>query len=64
MTNRIAVPAAEAAHMLGLPRSRFREYVAAGLLPVPVLIGRDELWRVADLMAAVNGHAMDEGIEW
>ncbi len=53
-TEKILVNDRDAAAMLSMGRSTFREKVRAGLLPSPVRIGGLTRWRVADLQAV--GH--------
>lgn len=54
---KILVNDREAAAMLSMGRSTFREKVRVGLLPAPVYIGGLTRWRVADLLSAVAGLA-------
>lgn len=49
MTDKILVPASEAAAMLSMGRSTFWAAVAKGALPQPIKIGGLTRWRVADL---------------
>lgn len=53
-----------AAYLLSLPVSTFREYVAAGLLPEGIKIGRHRRWGREALGAALAqiGNKADNGI--
>ena len=51
VTERILIPASEAAHMLSMGRSTFWAAVAKGQLPQPIKIGGLTRWRVADLQS-------------
>lgn len=54
----LAVSDTNAAHMLDLPTTKFRELVAAGALPPPVRVADGiERWRVDDLQAILSGKA-------
>lgn len=46
----LAVPAAEAAAVLGLGRSTFDRYSKMGLVPDPVYLGTRPRWRVQELV--------------
>ena len=48
-TDKILIPANEAASLLSMGRSTFWRGVSTGLLPQPVRIGGLVRWRVADL---------------
>jgi hypothetical protein len=62
----IAVGEKTAAKMMDMSPLDFRRLVSAGSLPGPVVISEThERWRVADLVATLNGEAMqDEDITW
>jgi hypothetical protein len=49
--------AAEAAYLLSLAESTFRDYVARGILPAGALIGGKRLWSRARLNEALDGLA-------
>ena len=53
----IAVAERKAAAMLDMKPAEFRKLVASGSLPQPLLIGKEERWRVDDLRAIVSGEA-------
>jgi len=62
---RIAVSEANAAQILDLPRSKFRDLVREGILPPPVELAPGlQRWRVSDLHAILDGQAAREGFEW
>lgn len=64
MTDRLALCAKRAAAALDMPVTRFRAHVAAGTLPPPVRIGRDERWRLDDLKARLDERPVKQEIEW
>jgi hypothetical protein len=49
--------AAEAAYLLSLGESTFRDYVARGILPAGALVGGKRLWSRARLNEALDGLA-------
>jgi excisionase family DNA binding protein len=49
MTDKILVPALEAARLLSIGKSTFWREVAKGTIPAPVKIGGASRWRVEDL---------------
>lgn len=49
VTEKILVPAAEAAALLSMGKSTFWREVAKGTIPEPVKIGGLTRWRVSDL---------------
>jgi predicted DNA-binding transcriptional regulator AlpA len=51
-TEKILIPAAEAAALLSMGKSTFWREVARGTLPAPVKIGGITRWRVDDLHRA------------
>ena len=53
-TDKILVPALEAAQLLSMGRSTFWREVAKGTIPAPVKIGGLTRWRVQDLQASVS----------
>ena len=53
-TDKILVPALEAAKLLSMGRSTFWREVAKGTIPAPVKIGGLTRWRVADLQQQVK----------
>lgn len=53
-TEKILVPAAEAAALLSMGKSTFWREVANGNLPSPIKIGGLTRWRVADLLRCVQ----------
>lgn len=53
-TDRLLVPASEAAKMLSMGRSTFWNKVRLNQLPQPVKIAGITRWRVADLRSFVN----------
>ncbi len=62
MNQKLLVTDREAAAMLSMGRSTFREKVRAGMLPPPVRLGGLTRWRVADLVRAIEG-ATSEAID-
>lgn len=59
-TEKILIPAAEAATLLSMGKSTFWREVARGTIPAPIKIGGLTRWRVADLrrfVEPVNGAA-------
>lgn len=59
MSEKILIPAAEAAAMLSMGRSTFWAAVAKGALPQPVKIGGLTRWRVIDLQRLGSSPAND-----
>lgn len=53
-TDKILVPALEAAKLLSMGKSTFWREVSKGTLPAPVKIGGLTRWRVADLQRALQ----------
>jgi predicted DNA-binding transcriptional regulator AlpA len=53
-TDKILIPAAEAAGLLSMGKSTFWREVAKGTIPAPVKIGGLTRWRVADLQQQVK----------
>jgi predicted DNA-binding transcriptional regulator AlpA len=55
-------PAKEMAHLLSIPVSSFYKYVKEGRLPEGRKLGRNKIWRVDAVLAAVEGlgHSNDE----
>jgi predicted DNA-binding transcriptional regulator AlpA len=56
-TEKILVPAAEAAKMLSIGKSTLWRGAKDGTLPQPIKIGGATRWRVADLLRAVASGA-------
>jgi excisionase family DNA binding protein len=56
-TDKLLVPAAEAARMLSVGRSTFFRYVKDGKLPKPVDLGGLTRWRVSDLRQHIGDPA-------
>ena len=54
-----------AADLLDMTKSMFRDLVAGGILPGPVVIGNCERWDVEALQRAIRGdlETMD-GVQW
>ena len=54
-----------AADLLDMPKKTFRDLVAGGNLPGPVVIGGQERWDVEALQRAIRGdlETMD-GVKW
>lgn len=50
MTEKICIPAAEAAELLSIGRSTFWQAVKDGKLPQPIKIGGSTRWLVSDLL--------------
>lgn len=59
MNQKLLVTDREAAAMLSMGRSTFREKVREGLLPAPVRLGGLTRWRVADLERAFGVPSSD-----
>ena len=53
-TEKILIPAAEAATLLSMGKSTFWREVAKGTIPAPIKIGGLTRWRVADLQQCVQ----------
>ena len=54
-----------AADLLDMPKSTFRELVADGVLPRPVVIGKCERWDVEALTKALRGEPLyEERPQW
>ena len=53
-TDKILIPAAEAATLLSMGKSTFWREVARGTIPAPIKIGGLTRWRVADLRRFVE----------
>ena len=53
------------AGLLDMPKRTFRDLVAGGILPGPVVIGNCERWDVEALQRAIRGdlETMD-GVQW
>lgn len=56
------LPAREMSFLLSIPLSSFRKYAKEGRLPDGIKIGRNKIWRVDAVLAAVEGlyHMHDE----
>ena len=54
-----------AADLLDMPKATFRDLVAAGILPGPMVIGDCERWDVEALQRAIRGELVyDERPSW
>jgi len=53
-TDKILIPAAEAATLLSMGKSTFWREVSRGTIPAPIKIGGLTRWRVADLRRFVE----------
>jgi hypothetical protein len=54
-----------AAELLDMPKSTFRDLVAGGVLPGPMLIGNCERWDVEALTKALRGELLyEERPQW
>lgn len=62
----IAVGEKNAAKMLDLPVTRFRQLVSEGVLPRPRKIGPYERWDADELRAIIRGQMVDgyEDVKW
>lgn len=53
-----------AARLLDMPPSQFRQLVAAGHLPPPVMIGQAKRFDVEELRRVIRGEALAEALQW
>ena len=54
-----------AAGLLDMTKSTFRDLVAGGILPGPMIIGSCERWDVEALQRAIRGdHETMDGVQW
>jgi hypothetical protein len=54
-----------AADLLDMPKSTFRDLVAGGVLPRPMVIGNCERWDVEALQRAIRGELETlDGVQW
>lgn len=62
----IAVTEKNAAKLLDMPLSSFRELVAEGVMPRPRKIGPFERWDAEELRAILRGEKQDgyESVKW